>query len=117
MSTLVIDPPTKCPPFDNSQRIVAIGGEHDMSTIEGLSLLFADAIGDGADPLVVDLSAVSFINTSIVGMLIRTRAHITEDRKTLIVQAPSRQARRVLNICDEINPLGLVVRDCAAFRP
>lgn len=117
MSTLVIDPPTKCPPFDNSQRILAIGGEHDISTIEGLSLLFADAIGDGADPLVVDLSAVSFMDASVVGMLVRTRARMAEDGKTLIVQAPSRRARRVLDMCDEINPTGLVVRDCAACRP
>lgn len=110
MSTSVVEPPANYPAFEGSQRTLAIGGEHDISTIEGLSLLFVEAIHGGADPLVIDLSGVTFMDASVVGLLIRTGAVLSEDSRSLVLQAPSRQARRVLDLCDEIKPLGLVVR-------
>jgi anti-sigma B factor antagonist len=55
---------------DDGYTVVAINGEHDLSTAPGLRSNLQRLIADG-DPVVVDLSAATFIDSSILGTLLQ----------------------------------------------
>ncbi len=57
---------------DEGYTVVAINGEHDLSTAPGLRTHLKQLIADG-DPVVVDLSAATFIDSSILGTLLQAR--------------------------------------------
>jgi len=57
---------------DEGYTVVAINGEHDLSTAPGLRFHLRQLIADG-DPVVVDLSAATFIDSSILGTLLQAR--------------------------------------------
>ncbi|MGH2923816.1 MAG: STAS domain-containing protein, partial [Solirubrobacterales bacterium] len=52
-------------------------GEHDLSTAPGLRSRLEQVIADG-DPVVVDLSAATFIDSSILGTLLQARCDAGE---------------------------------------
>jgi anti-sigma B factor antagonist len=56
--------------------VVALSGEHDIYTAPSLRERIYDAIGDGPG-VVVDLSETTFIDSSVLGVLLgaRRRAH------------------------------------------
>ena len=55
---------------DEGYTVVAINGEHDLSTAPSLRSRLQQLIADG-DPVVVDLSAATFIDSSILGALLQ----------------------------------------------
>jgi len=87
--------------------VVSVEGEHDCSTVERLSLQLAEAFADGQASAVVDLSEVTFMDVSVLRLLQRTRDHLAETNRSLIVANPSRPAWRLLHACEAISPLGL----------
>jgi len=65
---------------------------------------FAEAIARDESDLVIDLSGVTFMDASIVGLLMRTRTHLGEASRQLTLESPSPRALRVLNACRLIGP-------------
>lgn len=57
---------------DEGYTVVAINGEHDLSTAPGLHAHLQQLIADG-DPVIVDLTAATFIDSSILGTLLQAR--------------------------------------------
>ena len=57
---------------DEGYTVVAINGEHDLSTAPGLRSQLRQLIADG-DPVIVDLTAATFIDSSILGTLLQAR--------------------------------------------
>ena len=57
---------------DEGYTVVAINGEHDLSTAPRLRSHLQQLIADG-DPVVVDLSSATFIDSSILGTLLQAR--------------------------------------------
>jgi anti-sigma B factor antagonist len=55
---------------DEGVMVVAINGEHDLSTAPGLRSRLEQLIADG-DPVVVDLTAATFVDSSILGTLLQ----------------------------------------------
>ena len=49
--------------------VVVLRGEHDLSTAEGLQAELEEARAGGL-PVIVDLSAASFIDSAVLGVLI-----------------------------------------------
>jgi anti-anti-sigma factor len=101
--------PSPLPSSVGLPRVVYIRGEHDRSTVEALSMEFATAFDDGESPVIVDLSEVTFMDTSTLQLLQRTRDYLAESNRSFVVRRPSRSARRLLSVCDAISPSGLTI--------
>jgi anti-sigma B factor antagonist len=84
---------------DEGYTVVAINGEHDLSTAPGLRSRLEQLIADG-DPVVVDLSAATFIDSSILGLLLQASRDAGDAGVGFAVaQADGAEAvRRVLEI-------------------
>ena len=52
--------------------VLSINGEHDLSTAPELRRSFSKLIGEG-NPIVVDLSAATFVDSSILGAILGAR--------------------------------------------
>lgn len=78
---------------------VVLRGEYDLASVPALTELLARAIAvDDAD-LVVDLAQVQFMDASILGVLVRADDFLGRRSRSLWLRAPSRMARRLLEIC------------------
>ena len=79
---------------------------NDIATVEALTCELARVIGEGDSNLVVDLSGVTFMDASIIHLLLRTKLYLRSESRELLIRAPSPNARRLLQLCENISPLG-----------
>jgi anti-anti-sigma factor len=79
--------------------VVRLRGEHDISTEGALCLVLARAIAADDASLVLDMSEVSFISASTLGVIIRAREFLRPRSRSLTVRSPSAQVRRVIETC------------------
>ena len=86
--------------------IVWLRGEHDMSTRESLSAVFADAMTVGSGDVIADLRSVEFLCAATIGVLVEARVDARARRRSLRVRAPSPRAFRVLDLCGLLDVLG-----------
>ena len=78
--------------------VVGLTGEHDLASEPDVTAAIARALGRGND-VVVDLSETLFIDSKIVGVLIKESAHAEElDRQLVLRIHADSPARRVLEI-------------------
>ena len=89
------EPPRAKPP----RSTVSLHGELDLSEEAELATTLARSIGLDDAGLVIDLSDVSFMSASAVGVILRTQDYLQHRGQTLAIRAPSRCARRILVIC------------------
>jgi anti-sigma B factor antagonist len=75
---------------------VRISGEIDIATSQAMR----DALATGPDPahLEVDLSAVTFMDASGIGVLLAARQRAVDGGGSLTLRAPSRAVRRVTGV-------------------
>jgi len=78
--------------------VVWLGGEHDITTAFTLADTLADAIGRGQD-VTVDLSAVTFMGGTAIGVLVRAERILSDRSRALRLRAPSACARRLIDVC------------------
>jgi anti-anti-sigma factor len=83
----------------HGQRVVCVSGEHDLSTVSGLSADLAEVMRIDESDVVVDLERVVFMDASTVGAFVRARAFLAARGRDLRLQSPSAAARRVLQLC------------------
>ena len=79
--------------------VVWVRGEHDIATQDSLAVAIACAAELDDLPLVVDLGGVTFIDASIIGVLVGSRDRLRSRLQTLQVRAPSPPALRLLEVC------------------
>ncbi len=102
---------SEAPEVSESDRTVLwLRGDHDVATVGGLSEWVTDAIAADTDDVVVDLSGVTFMDGSTVGVLVRAHDLLRTCSRSLVVRSPSRCARRVIDVC---GLSGLVERTAA----
>ena len=78
--------------------VVGLMGEHDLASEPDVTAAIARALARGND-IVVDLSETLFIDSKIVGVLIKESAHAEElDRQLVLRIQTDSPARRVLEI-------------------
>ena len=78
--------------------LVVLSGEHDITSAEELRQAFDQSLGR-CDHLIVDLSAVEFIDSTTIRVLMETRRHALErDRKFTLVLGTAPIVERVLEI-------------------
>lgn len=81
------------------RTVLWLRGDHDVATVGGLSELVTDAVAADTDDVVVDLSGVTFMDGSTVGVLVRAHDLLRTCSRSLVLRSPSRCARRVLDVC------------------
>ena len=98
--------------------VVWVGGEQDVATRRGLARTVARAArADRAPVVVVDLSAVTFMDASIVGALVASRDQLRARAQSLQLRAPSPRALRVLQLCGLVDLVQATTVRTAGLAP
>ena len=77
--------------------IVALQGESDVSTTTSLSDALSRAVADDAGDVVIDLTALTFLDSATVRVLARLREHLAHHGRSLTFRSPSPTAGRILD--------------------
>jgi anti-anti-sigma factor len=77
---------------------VAVRGELELATAAELSAALDDAIRRTSGPFVIDLSAVGFLDSSGIACLMRARALLGREDRTLGLICPPGSTRRALEV-------------------
>jgi anti-sigma B factor antagonist len=87
--------------------VVTAHGELDAFTAPALSDAFADAVADAGDRLVIDLSAVSFMDSTALGLVVRAVNEIGDRGGDVRLVLPVESARRIFEITtlDRVLPI------------
>jgi len=78
--------------------LIRLAGEFDLHTRPEFERRVLEALGRGATQIVVDLSDVSFIDSTTIGILMRTRKRLTPLRGRLLVVCADRNILRLFEI-------------------
>jgi anti-sigma B factor antagonist len=86
---------------------VAVRGEVELVTAPVLTAALDDRIRGSRGPFVIDLCAVSFLDSSGIHCLVRARATLGRDDRALALVCPPGNVRRVLAMTgiDELVPI------------
>jgi anti-anti-sigma factor len=80
-------------------RVVRVSGEIDLSNAHDVLESIGEAVRSGATAIIVDLSGVTFLDSSGISMLFRLRERIGYSRQDLcLVVPPTSPIRRVLDL-------------------
>ena len=82
----------------NGRATLVVSGEIDLVTAPYLRDELAAVIADAGSTTVVDLSAVTFIDSSGLSALLDARAGVDGTDATLVLLNPSSECRRVLEL-------------------
>ncbi len=78
--------------------VVSINGELDAFNVDELAKAFGEAEDDGRSALVIDLSRVSFIDSTALGVVVRTVNEVADGGGSARVVLPETSARRIFEI-------------------
>lgn len=87
---------------------ILLSGELDLATVKLLEGTIADVMRPGR-PIVIDMAALIYIDSSGLGLLART---YQQSGERVVICNPSRQVRRVLELMDGgARPVAWVIQD------
>ena len=97
-------------------RVLAVHGDADLHSAPELRERIRGAIDDGANTLVVDLSATTLIDSTSLGVLLGGMKRLREENGEMRLVVPQAEVRRVLEITmlDRIFPLHDTQEDALA---
>ena len=78
--------------------MLVLAGEVDMGSVPTLSAYLDQVAADTFESVVVDLAAVTFLDSSGLAVLARAKQRLTTSSRRFGVQNPSANVRRVLTI-------------------
>ncbi len=85
--------------LEDKTATVTIAGELDLGVRETVELAIAEAIdAEGTREVIVDLSALEFIDSSGIGILLKGRRHADKAGVAYRVSAPTGIVRQVLEL-------------------
>jgi anti-sigma B factor antagonist len=85
---------------EGDRTVIGLYGEHDLSTEAELTGALASFCGvGGVGDVIVDLSQVTFVDSTTITGLLGARNLMLRQNRRLILRAPSAHARRVLQLC------------------
>ena len=80
------------------ETVLSAAGELDVNTAPELREHLARLAGDGARRIVVDLTDVSFIDSTGLGVLVGVLKRVLQHNGELLLQRPRPAARKVFDI-------------------
>lgn len=85
---------------DGDRTAVWLSGEHDLASTALLSGALAEAIAVEDHDVVVDMTYLTFMDVSTLGLLIRSRHFLAERGRRLTLRSVPRCARLVLDLSE-----------------
>jgi len=86
---------------DGGEVLARLRGELDMETVDAVRARLSEAIGSATTTLIVDLSEVTFMDSSGVELLFRLRGELAVRQMQLrLILAPGALIRRTLEVTD-----------------
>jgi anti-sigma B factor antagonist len=83
----------------NGRRVtIHLAGEHDVSTAPEMTQRIDAALQSGANCVCVNLDAVSFLDASVLGALVRGRSRCAAHDAKFVVTCSNQRTRRVFAI-------------------
>ena len=79
--------------------VVFLRGEHDRATRAAVSTAIGARVTLGRGDLVIDLSGVTFMDASTVGVIVDARTALRHRGRDLVLRQPSSCARRLIELC------------------
>jgi anti-sigma B factor antagonist len=83
---------------EGTRTVVALQGETDASDEPVLCNILSPVIASGAGDVVIDLTAVTFIDTGTVRVLATAHHLLDRQGRNLIFRSPSRLALRLIGM-------------------
>jgi anti-anti-sigma factor len=80
------------------RRLLDVAGELDLATAPSLTAALQAALASGAREIWIDLSGVTFMDSSGLHALLAVRDRLHHDGRRLAVIAPSGPVRRLLEL-------------------
>jgi len=94
--------------LENGGCVLTVHGELDIATTPALRERLSQIIERGVRLLVVDLRAVSFMDSTALAIFIRVRTRLGRDGRMTLVTAPDSYARLILDIAGLARALDVV---------
>ena len=93
------DPPASV----NATRgcLVVLSGEQDRSTVAELSMTLARVISVDHSAVVVDMSAVQFVDAAVIRVIARAELFLRRRSRTLAIRSPSKCVEELLGLCGQ----------------
>jgi anti-anti-sigma factor len=85
-------------PVTDEALFVRVTGELDAASVGRLEVVLDDAIGLGARRIEMDLSGLSFVDSSGLAVLIRTQQRVAHRGGALVVEPASEPTRRLFEV-------------------
>lgn len=82
----------------NGRRTIVLRGDLDAYTGPRFSDCLAEAVNGGRGDLAVDMSAVSFVDSSGIAILVATAKQLRDRGNTLVIQSPPRMVGKLLEM-------------------
>ena len=83
---------------DDGVAVVVLSGEVDLYTAPRFKEVLFQAIDEGGSLVVVDLSGVSFIDSTALGVLVSGGRRLEQTAGALAIGCPDEKIRRILEI-------------------
>ena len=78
--------------------VLAVRGEVDLHTAPKVQYAIERAVGNGADAVVVDMSAIEFMDSTALSTFMRAKDHLGERNISLRLAAPSQAVERIFAV-------------------
>lgn len=85
-------------PLGPTAYLIRLEGEFDLHTGRQFERRVLEALGRGASELVIDLSGVDFIDSTTIGIMMRTRKRLAPLRGRVLVICSDRNILRLFEI-------------------
>ena len=98
------------------RTVLAIAGEIDLASVDGLAAAVDAAVADGAAELWIDLTDTQFMDSTGLHLLLETRRRIQDLNRHLAIVCPPGSVRMVFEIAGVDDQLPVYDDRAAAHR-
>lgn len=83
---------------DGEAPVISLHGEIDLSSVEAVRSVISEALAHAGTSLVIDLSDVTFFDSSGLGLLVTAKDEGASGGVELVLRSPSPAALRILEL-------------------
>lgn len=85
-------------PLDDERHVLALAGEVDMYTVPDVRRELGGALDQGAREIIVDLTATTFIDSTMLGVLLDAQRRLRQRGGRVVIVSSDRNVRKVFEI-------------------